>query len=94
MFCRVIADVAVAAFGAEAVVCGDGFKESRFAGSVLSGEEGDAGVDRYLGQGGDGGDGEGVGGPVFHSFAQEGDLFQHGIGSELDSFSIPAGARS
>jgi hypothetical protein len=53
VFCGVVADAAVAAFGSEAVVCGDGFEESRFAGSVFSGK-----------------------------------------GSELDSFSIPAGARS
>jgi hypothetical protein len=88
VFCGVVADAAVAAFGAKAVVGGDGFEECRFAGSVFSDEEGDAGVDRDLGQGGDGGDGEGVDGPVFYSFAQEGDLFQHEIGSELGSFSI------
>jgi hypothetical protein len=87
VFGGVILDVAVAAFWAEAVVSGDGFEEGGFSGAVLSGEEGYAGVDRYLGQRGDGRDGEGVSSQVFDSFAQEGYLFQHGIGSELP-FSI------
>ena len=77
--------ISVAAFGAEAVVSGDGFEEGGFSGSVFSGEEGDAGVDRYLGQRGDGRDGEGVGGPVFDSFAQEDDLFEHGEGNSVPS---------
>ena len=41
----VVLKIAVAAFGAEAVVSGDGFEEGGFAAAVFSGEEDDAGVE-------------------------------------------------
>jgi hypothetical protein len=42
VFGGVVMDVSVAAFGAEAVVGGDGFEEGRFSGAVFSGEVDDA----------------------------------------------------
>jgi hypothetical protein len=86
----VVVDVAIAAFGAEAVVSGNCFEQRGFSGAVFAGEEDDAGVDFDLRERCNCWNGEGIDAPVFDSFAEEGDLLEHdGIRSEFDPSSIP-----
>src|SRR5579862_6498421 len=83
-------DVAVAALGSEAVVSGDGFEQSGFSGAVFASEEDDAGVEVDLRDRCNGWDAERINGPVFDSFAQECDLFEHEDLKELlSTYSAP-----
>ena len=85
MFRGVVLKMAIAALGTEAVMTSYCFEQSGFSRAVFSSEENYSGMDLDFRERCDDRNGEGVDGPVFDSFAEKGDLFEHG---ELRQYSV------
>src|SRR5450755_645562 len=76
-FGAVVLEVPRAAFTAKAIVHGNGFEQSRFAGAVFASEVTDSRAQHKLFQAADGGNREWIGLPILNPVTQEFDFLEH-----------------